>query len=128
MSGITPLSYGLCRPTRYGGKTAEALKKPAHPYRAAIDDAFEGRVSVFDISEIAQIRPQDLTERVCMIVTTFQTLRTSNTDGRNAYAHSENFEPHFAHVPENAEGLERGADGRPSSFLSSILWLFTAPF
>lgn len=93
-------------------QTAEALKKPAHPYRAAIDDAFDGRVSVFDIGEIAQIRPQDLTERVCVIVATIQTLRVSNTDGRNAYAHSENFEPHFSHVPENAEGLERGADGK----------------
>lgn len=94
-------------------QTAEALKKPAHPYRAAIDDAFDGRVSVFDIGEIAQIRPQDLTERVCVIVATIQTLRVSNTDGRNAYAHSENFEPHFSHVPENAEGLERGGDGKP---------------
>jgi type III restriction enzyme len=93
-------------------QTAEALKKPAHPYRAAIDDAFDGRVSVFDIGEIAQIRPQDLTERVCVIVTTIQTLRVSNTDGRNAYAHSENFEPHFSHVPENAEGLERSEDGK----------------
>jgi type III restriction enzyme len=93
-------------------QTAEALKKPAHPYRAAIDDAFDGRVSVFDIGEIAQIRPQDLTERVCVIVTTIQTLRVSNTDGRNAYAHSENFEPHFSHVPDNAEGLERGEDGK----------------
>jgi len=94
-------------------QTAEALKKPAHPYRAAIDDAFDGRVSVFDIGEIAQIRPQDLTERVCVIVATIQTLRVSNTDGRNAYAHSENFEPHFAHVSDNAEGLERREDGRP---------------
>jgi len=93
-------------------QTAEALKKPAHPYRAALDDAFDGRVSVFDIGEITQIRPQDLTERVCVIVTTIQTLRVSNTDGRKAYAHSESFESHFSHVPENAEGLERGEDGK----------------
>lgn len=39
-------------------QTAEALKKPGHPYRAALDDAFDGRVSVFDASEIAQIRPR----------------------------------------------------------------------
>ena len=92
-------------------QTAEALKKPSHPYRAALDEAFDGRVSVFDISEIAQIRPQDLTERVTIIVTTIQSLRTSNTDGRKVYAHSENFEPHFAHVPPNTPGLERAEDG-----------------
>ena len=28
-------------------QTAEALKKPSHPYRAAIDDAFDGRVVRF---------------------------------------------------------------------------------
>lgn len=92
-------------------QTAEALKKPGHPYRAALDDAFDGRVSVFDAAEIAQIRPQDLTERVTVIVITIQSLRTSNTDGRKAYAHSENYEPHFAHIPANAPGLERAEDG-----------------
>lgn len=93
-------------------QTAEALKRPGHPYRAALDDAFDGRVSVFDAAEIAQIRPQDLTERVTVIVTTIQSLRTSNTDGRKAYAHSENYEPHFAHIPADAPGLERADDGR----------------
>jgi type III restriction enzyme len=93
-------------------QTAEALKKPDHPYRAALDDAFEGRVSVFDAAEIAQIRPQDLTERVSVIVITIQSLRTTNTDGRKAYAHSENFEPHFAHIPADTLGLERSEDGR----------------
>jgi type III restriction enzyme len=92
-------------------QTAEALKKPGHPYRAALDDAFDGRVSVFDAAEIAQIRPQDLTERVTVIVITIQSLRTSNTDGRKAYAHSENYEPHFAHIPADAPGLERAEDG-----------------
>lgn len=92
-------------------QTAEALKKPSHPYRAALDEAFDGRVSVFDISEITQIRPQDLTERVTIIVTTIQSLRTSNPDGRKAYAHSENFEPHFAHIQPNTPGLERDDKG-----------------
>ena len=92
-------------------QTAEALKKPSHPYRAAIDAAFDGRVSVFDIGEIEQIRPQDLTGRVAVIVCTIQTLRVTNTDGRRAYADSEHFKPHFAHVPENTPGLERNQDG-----------------
>ncbi len=92
-------------------QTAEALKKPSHPYRAAIDAAFDGRVSVFDVSEIAQIRPQDLTEQVCIVVCTIQTLRVTNTEGRKAYAHSENFEPHFTHVPDSTPGLERSEEG-----------------
>ncbi|MGH6908320.1 MAG: DEAD/DEAH box helicase, partial [Aestuariivirga sp.] len=93
-------------------QTAEALKKPSHPYRAAIDEAFDGRVAVFDITDATQIRPQDLTERVSIIVCTIQTLRVTNTEGRKAYAHSENFEPHFAHIPANAPGLERAKDDK----------------
>ena len=92
-------------------QTAEALKKPSHPYRTALDDAYDGRVSVFDMAEIGQIRPQDLTERVTVIVTTIQSLRTSNTDGRKAYAHSENYEPHFAHIPATTPGLECAEGG-----------------
>jgi type III restriction enzyme len=92
-------------------QTAEALKNPAHPYRAALDDAFDGRVSVFDVSEIGQIRPQDLIDRVSVIVVTIQTLRVSNTEGRRVYAHSENFESHFAHIPATTQGLERKEDG-----------------
>jgi type III restriction enzyme len=107
-----PVVLWMVPTTTIRTQTAEALKKPSHPYRAAIDDAFAGRVSVFDISEIDQIRPQDLTERVCVIVITIQSLRTSNTEGRKAYAHSENFEPHFSHIPANAAGLERSEDGK----------------
>ena len=93
-------------------QTAEALKNSSHPYRAAIDKAFESRVSVFDISDVTQIRPQDLTERVSIIVATIQTLRITNTEGRRVYAHSENFEPHFAHIPATTPGLERFENGK----------------
>lgn len=93
-------------------QTAEALKQPSHPYRSAIDEAFNGRVSVFDISEIEQIRPQDLIERVCIVVATIQSLRTSNPDGRRAYAHAETFEPHFSNVPDTVAGLDRNEHGQ----------------
>ena len=107
-----PVVLWMVPTTTIRTQTAEALKKPAHPYRAALDDAFGGRVSVFDVSEIEQIRPQDLTERVCVIVITIQSLKTNNTDGRNAYAHKEYFEPHFSHIPADTAGLERGDDGK----------------
>ena len=94
-------------------QTAEALKNTSHPYRKAIDAGFGGKVSVFDISEIEQIRPQDLTDRVAVVVCTIQTLRVKNTDGRRAYAHAEQFEPHFAKVPKNldleVENVNEGA-------------------
>ncbi|MEG6550426.1 DEAD/DEAH box helicase family protein [Desulfocurvibacter africanus] len=93
-------------------QTIEALKQPSHAYREAIDNAFNGQVAVFDISEVEQIRPKDLLERVCIIVGTLATLRVSNTDGRRIYAHNENFEPHFTKLPNTAPGLEKDEQGQ----------------
>jgi len=92
-------------------QTLDALRKPGHPYRQALDDAFGGQVGVFDIAEVERIRPQDLVSRVCLVVGTLATLRVNNTDGRKIYAHNENFEPHFAAVPHTAEGLKRIEEG-----------------
>ena len=41
-------------------QTAEALKNPQHPYREALDNAFDGRVRVFDSGDFTHIRPHDI--------------------------------------------------------------------
>jgi type III restriction enzyme len=88
-------------------QTVDALKKPAHPYRAVLDEAFEGRVRVFDIVDFETIRPSDMRDNLCLIVGTIQTLRVNNTEGRKVYAHHEALEPHFAGVPNKLVGLEQ---------------------
>lgn len=92
-------------------QTVEALKKPSHAYRKALDEAFGGRVGVYDIGDVTSIRPQDLVDQVCVVVGTIQTLRVSNTDGRKVYAHSESFEPHFSAVSPATPGLDRVDEG-----------------
>lgn len=87
-------------------QTAEALKNIRHPYRQALDDAFEGRVRVFDIADFTNIRPQDIRDNCCIVVGTIQTLRVSNTEGRKVYSHNENMEPHFATLPKVMPGME----------------------
>ena len=92
-------------------QTVEALKDARHPYRRALDDAFEGRVRVFDIADFTQATPQDLRANLCVFVGTIQTLKVSNTNGRRVYAHSEMMEPHFSAVSPATPGLERNDDG-----------------
>lgn len=92
-------------------QTVEALKDPRHPYRRSLDDAFEGRVRVFDIGDFTQATPQDLRANLCVFVGTIQTLKVSNTNGRKVYAHNEMMEPHFSTVSPNAPGLERNDAG-----------------
>lgn len=92
-------------------QTAEALKNTAHPYRIALDEAFEGRVRVFDIGEIENIRPADIAQGVCLVVATIQTLRVENTDSRDVYAHKEALEDHFTRLQASLPGLETIAEG-----------------
>ena len=92
-------------------QTVEALKDARHPYRRALDNAFEGRVRVFDIGDFTQASPQDMRANLCVFVGTIQTLKVSNTNGRKVYAHHEMMEPHFSNVSPNAPGLERNDDG-----------------
>ena len=92
-------------------QTVEALKDARDPYRRSLDDAFEGRVRVFDIADFTQATPQDLRANLCVFVGTIQTLRVSNTNGRKVYAHNEMMEPHFSAVSPGAPGLERNDDG-----------------
>ena len=88
-------------------QTVEALKNPKHPYRMQMDEQFEGRVRVFDISDFTQVRPQDVENNLTVIVGTIQTLRVSNTEGRKVYAHNEHLEPHFTSVSDTTPGLEK---------------------
>ena len=92
-------------------QTVEALKNTRHAYRQTLDDAFDGRVRVFDITDFTHIRPYDLRDHCCIVVGTIQTLRVSNTEGRKVYAHNEEMEPHFSGVRDTTPGLEKLDNG-----------------
>lgn len=92
-------------------QTVEALKDPRHFYRQALDEAFEGRVRVFDIADFTQVTPTDLASKLCVFVGTVQTLKVTNTNGRKVYDHHEMLEPHFAKISPATPGLERNDDG-----------------
>jgi type III restriction enzyme len=99
-------------------QTADALKNTAHSYRQALDDAFEGRVAVFDIADIDNLRPADLADRVCVIVGTIQTLRVEKTEGRDVYAHKEALESHFTRLASHvtlSESASQGVSRRDTS-------------
>ena len=87
-------------------QTVQALKNPLHPYYKVLEEEFEGRVRIYDISEFTRIRPQDLRDSCCIVVGTIQTLRVTNTEGRRVYAHNEDMEVHFQHISDAIPGLE----------------------
>ena len=108
-----PMTIWLVPSKAIRQQTVQALKNPSHPYRQALDEAFGGRVSVFDVGDFRTVRPQDISNGLCVVVATIQALRVSDTEGRRAYATNEDLEPHFARLPAaRDEGLERDERGR----------------
>lgn len=118
-----PLVVWLVPTDKIRQQTAEALKQPRHSYRQTLDEAFDGRVRVFDIAEFTDIRPHDLRDHCCIVVGTIQTLRVTNTGGRKVYAHNENMEPHFSGVRNTAQGLEQSANGKIKFSFANLLHL-----
>ena len=118
-----PLVVWLVPTDKIRQQTAEALKHPRHSYRQTLDEAFDGRVRVFDVADFTHIRPHDLRDHCCIVVGTIQTLRVTNTSGRKVYAHNENLEPHFSGVRDTAQGLEKLASGGVKFSFANLLHL-----
>lgn len=82
-------------------QTLDALRAPGHPYREALRAHWpDDRLAVLDIGEAVQLSPADFGGRCIVLVGTIQALRVEKTQGRQAYAYNEAFEPHFAGVPD----------------------------
>ena len=104
-------------------QTAEALKNHRHAYRQVLDEAFDGRVRVFDIADFAHLRPHDIRKHCCIVVGTIQTLRVKSTEGRKVYAHNEDMEPHFTGLAASPPDLEALENGSPKFSFANLMHL-----
>lgn len=86
-------------------QTADALKKPKHPYRQTLDEAFKGNVCVFDLDEVFMITTSDIEHNACIVVATEQAFVKRDKEKYNVYKHNENLEPHFSSV-RLSEGMD----------------------
>ena len=106
-------------------QTLNALRTPGHPYRDALEENFDNRFRVLDISEFTQIRPQDLKSKTNIIVSTFAAYRVDvdNEEKRKVYAHHEDLEPHFAALQVSGNGLDRDGSGKIINSFINLLHL-----
>ncbi|MDR1850486.1 MAG: DEAD/DEAH box helicase family protein [Zoogloeaceae bacterium] len=116
-----PVILWFCPSDTIRRQTSEALKKPRHPYRMSLDAQFGGRVRVFDLDEKFNIRPTDIENNACIIVSTIQAFRQSNTDKYNVYRHNENLEPHFTQIAAS-EGMEKSDKGAIKFSFANLLF------
>jgi type III restriction enzyme len=105
-------------------QTAEALKNPRHPYRVALNEQYEGKVRIFDLDEKFNIRPSDIADNACIIVSTIQSFVKVNTDKYNVYKDNENLEPHFVKMSAASfAGMElKENESRPKYSFSNLLY------
>ena len=116
-------------------QTVEMLNDPTHPCRDALNETFGMMTQVCDIADFANLRPQDFTDHVCIIVSTAQMFRVSETAAtpqgkmskatRKIYATQEALEPHFTKFlpPEPPPQLERDKDGKILFSFANLLFL-----
>ncbi len=107
LNTTAPITLWLVPTNTIRLQTVDALKKPGHPYRDKLDQAFNRQVLVLDIDEVTQIRPQDIGNKAIVVVSTLANLRVRDKSGRRVYAYHEHFEPHFAKVPSNHPAMAR---------------------
>ena len=102
-----PLVMWMVPTTQIKTQILEAFLDPRHPYRQELDDAFGGKVAVFDVADFAQIRAADLGSRVCIVLSTVAALRVEDQGGRKVYEYHEDLEAHFAGSTKALDYLEK---------------------
>lgn len=118
-----PLVMWMVPTTQIKSQTLEAFKNPRHPYRQELDEAFGGKVAVFDVEDFTHIRPADLGTKVCVVISTMAALRVEEREDRNVYKHHEDLEPHFAGSVSDLPYLEQNKAGKAIASFANLLKL-----
>lgn len=118
-----PLVIWMVPTTQVKTQTLDAFKNPRHPYRQELDEAFRGKVAVFDVEDFTHLRPADLGTKVCVVISTMAALRVENQDGRKVYEHHEDLEAHFAGSVSDLPYLEKDASGKTIASFANLLKL-----
>lgn len=106
-----PITLWLVPSKTIKTQTTEALKNPNHPYRQALDKAFNREVLVIESEQFELIRPQHLNNKAIVVVSTIQNFRVDNQDGRKIYSFNENLTAHFERIPDVVKtSLDRVTD------------------
>ena len=92
-----PVALWLVPSTMIRDQTLRALQQPGHAYRTALESAYGQAITVLDLDAAASVPPQDFGRRAIVLVATMQSFRVKQTQGRNVYAFSEDFDAHFRH-------------------------------
>jgi type III restriction enzyme len=106
-------------------QTLSALRDRKHPYRQAMEEHFNGQVTVLDLTEALYVQRGTLAGETTVIVSTLQALRRDDTEGLKVYESAGALQHHFSGLTANQEAnLERREDGTVPYSLCNVLRLW----
>lgn len=120
-----PVVLWLVPSTPILDQTVSALKNPDHPYRVALAKDFGRNITVLTKLEALAMSRADAEGGACIIVSTIQSFRIEETEGRKVYEDSGHLMDHFTGLTdvqiarlETVEGTDR-----PIASLANLLRL-----
>lgn len=76
-------------------QTLNNLRDRNHPYREVLDERFNNSVKVFDLSEAKAIKKDDLSDNLCIIISTLSAFRRKDKEWLKAYQDNGALMPYF---------------------------------
>lgn len=106
-------------------QTVNALKNLDHPYRAALAKDFGRNITVLTKAEALAMSRADAEGGACIIVSTIQSFRIEETDGRKVYEDSGQLMDHFSGLTDAQTARLEKVEGtdRPIASLANLLRL-----
>lgn len=120
-----PVVLWLVPSTPILDQTVNALKNLDHPYRAALAKDFGRNITILTKAEALAMSRADAEGGACIIVSTIQSFRIEETEGRKVYEDSGHLMDHFSGLADvQVARLEKveGTD-RPIASLANLLRL-----
>ena len=108
-------------------QTLAALRERGHPYRQVLEAAFPKGVRVVTVKEalFGALKPQDLADNLCIVVTTLDAFRVEKKEGRKVYEVNGYLMSHFENLPPELEArLERDESGLVVQSLANAIRLY----
>ena len=115
----------LAPTTQIVEQTLNALQDKRHPYRQALDNDFDGCVTIMDIKSALGLQRGTLDSDTVIIVSTMAAMRVENTDGRKIYDDSGILMSNFDGLTEEQKSvlLKDNGSGIPARSLANLLRL-----
>jgi type III restriction enzyme len=115
----------LAPTTQIVEQTYNALQDKRHPYRQALDNDFEGCVSVMDIKPALGLQQGTIESDTVIVISTMHAPRVGETEGRRIYAEDNSaLMPHFENLKaEQLLLLDKTEAGKPACSLSNVFRL-----